>query len=188
MGRFGFFGAIGATFALWYERIISGEWLLVMLRYGFDGGWWLIKGACQIVAAAFVLIVTGNGSAPHVPNVGSDQTLTVTQPLADSFRVGLQRAPWAQNDTHPAIWTVLGDKYWVVIRGSLDRDSHADARGAPVERQCLHLYAAPAVQDAGQYIAPQPYLVADMMIKWPEVVTECRMSGQSTFQFPALQS
>jgi hypothetical protein len=98
-----------------------------------------------------------------------------------AFRDVLNRTKWTTGDTPPAVWHVNGVDYWVVVRGTVDASSHADARGRPIERHCLQLYASEAVTDAGSYLTPSPYLAAGWWMKWPQHAAECRMPGKGNY-------
>jgi hypothetical protein len=101
--------------------------------------------------------------------------------LDAAFRDALSRTKWTNGDTPPAVWHVNGVDYWIVFRGAVDADSHADARGHPVERHCLELYAREAVIDAGAYLTPSPYLAGGFWMKWPQRAVECRMPGKGNY-------
>ena len=52
--------------------------------------------------------------------------------------------------------SIGGEPYWLMFRGDIDASSYSDNHGNPVEMRCLHLYAAKAQPDSGQYRKPSP--------------------------------
>jgi hypothetical protein len=79
-------------------------------------------------------------------------------------------------DSKPIVHAIEGRSYWVVIRGEIDKTSHADQHGNPAPRHCQHYFAAPAQFDAAPpaaYITPQPYGWFCHM-RWPEVAAQCQ--------------
>lgn len=115
--------------------------------------------------------------APSIPAPDDEHAA-----LDAAFREALSRAKWLNGDTPPAVWHVNGVDYWIVLRGAVDADSHADAHGHPVERHCLKLYASEAVTDAGAYLTPSPYLAGGLWMRWPQRAAECRMPGKENYR------
>ena len=95
---------------------------------------------------------------------------------AAEWRRVLSGFAWSEGDTAPKIYSLGGTDIWVLVRGKIDALSHSDARGQPIERHCLHLYAAKAERDAGAYLSPHPYNFIGVLT-WSERAAECRMPG-----------
>jgi hypothetical protein len=83
--------------------------------------------------------------------------------------------PWVAGDTRPAIFTMDGVPYWLVVRGTIDDKSHADTGGRPIKRHCLQIFASKAVEDQGAYLAPEPYALWGQWMRWPQRAAACRM-------------
>ncbi len=135
--------------------------------------------AAAALAAAFVFGGWRVWIAQAAPDqVGqADDNTGLNAALADV----LSRAKWGAGDSAPATVRANGSEYWIVVRGTVDPASHVDARGRPLERHCLQLYASPALPDAGAYIAPSPYLAFGQWMKWPQRAAECRMPGKVNY-------
>jgi hypothetical protein len=79
-------------------------------------------------------------------------------------------------DSKPTVHVIAGRSYWIVIRGEMDKTSHADKFGDPAWRHCQHYFAAPAQYDVAppaDYLTPHPYSWLGHM-KWPEVAAQCQ--------------
>jgi hypothetical protein len=79
-------------------------------------------------------------------------------------------------DSKPIVHAIEGRSWWVIIRGAMDKTSHADPSGNPDARHCQHYFAAPAQFDPAPpaaYLAPQPYGWFGRMT-WPEVAMQCQ--------------
>lgn len=142
------------------------------------------KVASVAVAAA---IASGGSWWWWTAQAAPDQQSAAT--VADPARAALEAAMrdvlggmrWGGGDTAPRVVTVGGTPMWVVVRGSVDEHSHADARGQPIARHCLQLYASEAVRDAGAFVTPSPYLAFGVGMKWPMRAAECRMPGARNY-------
>lgn len=150
--------------------------LFVMLN------WRMIAVACVVVAAGFGGWRVWNAeAAPDKAPVGQAAEDSANAALDAALADGLSRARWSAGDTVPVTMRVGGVDYWIVVRGTVDQASHADARGRPVERHCLQLYASEAVRDAGAFLAPSPYLAFGQWMKWPQRAAVCRMPGERNY-------
>ena len=134
---------------------------------------------------AAVLAVVGFGGSSYFwlsPVVHSFAAAVEADPnpaVDAGLRAYLGRAAWVRGDSAPVAVTVAGSAFWIVLRGTLDADSHADAHGRPIARHCLQLYARPAVSDDGAFLTPHPYLAFGWLITWPVRAAECRLSGRA---------
>ena len=137
----------------------------LVLTVGSGGGWWWWSN---------------EEAAPDKPVAAADDR---AQAAVDAeLRDRLSRTKWGVDDTAPAIATLYGVPYWVVVRGNVDAQSHADAQGRPIERHCLQLFASRAVPDAGAFVTPSPYVALGTWLKWPQRAAECRMPGTRNYQ------
>jgi hypothetical protein len=84
-------------------------------------------------------------------------------------------AVWDQGFDKPFV-AKIGDKpYWVMIRGDTDTGSFSDRLGHTISMRCLHVFAAEAEADSGQFRKPHPYALFGFgWLSWPERVTQCR--------------
>jgi hypothetical protein len=144
-------------------RMVAG--VIVMTTLG-SGGWWWWSTA---------------QAAPDQPPVATAED-SARAAVDAALRDVLSRTRWGDGDTAPVVVTVGGVPYWIVVRGSVDAQSHADAKGQPVPRHCLQLYASEAVRDAGAFVTPAPYLAFGQWMKWPQRAAECRMPGTRNYQ------
>ena len=131
---------------------------------------------------AFVALVAGLAvggwrwwSGNAVPDVSAAASPALSS-LDAAFLDLLKREAWGEGDSPPRLANVEGVQYWIVLRGSLDPDSHVNAAGHALERRCLRLFASEAVPDAGAYLTPAPYFV--WWMKWPQRAAECRLAGR----------
>jgi hypothetical protein len=103
----------------------------------------------------------------------------------DSFNALAAGTPWhAGGDLRPVVRTADGQPYWVTARFDANA-AHYNAEGEAVTVQCVHLFAAPAVADAGVYLEPHPYSLFGLgWLTWPERGVSCkpRASGNGTAQ------
>jgi hypothetical protein len=90
------------------------------------------------------------------------------------LRATLDEATWGEGWSEPAASSIAGEPYWIMFRGNIDASSYSDSHGQPVDMRCLHLYAAPAQPDSGQYFKPSPRFLG--WVKWPEVAMQCKPS------------
>jgi hypothetical protein len=146
------------------------------------------RGAVAGVAVAASLISGGwwwwskaQAAPDPLPVAATDQS---PRAIADGMlREVLSRARWGAGDTGPVIVRVNKDTdMWVVLRGTVDARSHSDARGRPIERHCLRLFAHEATRDGGTFITPSPYLAFGALMKWPVRAAECRMPGERNYE------
>jgi hypothetical protein len=144
-------------------RMVAG---VVVVAAGCSGGWWWWSTA---------------QAAPDQQPVATAED-AARAALDAAMRDVLGNMRWGEGDTAPRVVTVGGAPYWVVVRGSVDEQSHADAKGRPVPRHCLQLYASEAVRDAGAFVTPAPYLAFGQWMKWPMRAAECRMPGTRNYQ------
>jgi hypothetical protein len=63
----------------------------------------------------------------------------------------------------------------------VDAGSHSDARGRPIDRHCLQLFAHEAARDAGAFVTPSPYLAFGKFMTWSAHAAECRMPGDKNY-------
>jgi hypothetical protein len=82
---------------------------------------------------------------------------------------------WGEGFDKPFV-TKIGDKsYWVIVRGDTDTRSFSDRQGHTISMRCLHVFAAQAQADSGQFRKPHPYALFGFgWLSWPERVTQCR--------------
>ena len=74
----------------------------------------------------------------------------------------------------PVVMIAAGQPYWVIARFDANW-SHENASGAVVMVKCVHIYASPAVRDAGVFLKAHPYsLFGWGWISWPERGTSCK--------------
>jgi hypothetical protein len=143
--------------------------------------WFMVNWRMVGVATAVVVLSCGGGwvwwSADAAPDRGS-----VTSAVNAAFDDALSRTRWGEGETDPRIVTVGNAPYWVLVRGFVDTGSRADARGRPVPRHCLKLYAAEAERDQGVYVTPSPYFAFGLWMTWPLRAAECRMPGTRNYQ------
>ena len=78
---------------------------------------------------------------------------------------GVASATWSEGWNEPFARAIAGKPYWLMFRGDIDASHYSDSRSRPVEMRCLHLYAAPAQPDSGQYRKPSPRLLG--FVRWP---------------------
>jgi hypothetical protein len=93
----------------------------------------------------------------------------------DSFNALAAGTPWhAGGDLRPVVRTADGQPYWVTARFDANA-AHYNAEGEAVTVQCVHLFADPAVADAGVYLEPHPYsLFGFGWLTWPERGVSCK--------------
>jgi hypothetical protein len=145
--------------------------------------WVMLNWRMMAAAALTALFVFGGWrvwnaqAAPGHAQTGHSDNSALDAALADM----LSRAKWGAGDSAPVAVQVNGSAYWIVIRGTVDPASHADARGRLIVRHCLQLYASEAVRDDGVFIAPSPYLAFGQWMKWPQRAALCRMPGKARY-------
>jgi hypothetical protein len=80
----------------------------------------------------------------------------------------------ATEASDPVVMIAAGQPYWVIARFDANW-SHENASGAVVMVKCVHIYASPAVRDAGVFLKAHPYsLFGWGWISWPERGTSCK--------------
>jgi hypothetical protein len=92
------------------------------------------------------------------------------------LRAAVASATWGEGWSEPFARVVGGEPWWVMFRGDIDASSYSDGHGHPVEMRCLHLYAAPAQPDSGQYFKPSPRNFLGW-VNWPELAVQCKASS-----------
>jgi len=98
---------------------------------------------------------------------------------SDAVNAGLRAtvaaATWGEGWGEPFASKIGGEPYWLMFRGDIDASNYSDSHGNPVEMRCLHLYAAPAEPDSGQYrkASPRNFLG---WVNWPELAMQCKPS------------
>lgn len=149
--------------------------------------WFMVNWRKVAAGMAVAAFVSGGGwlwwdarAAPDQQPVASDDPTHAATDTA--LRDVLGRMRWGDGDSAPLVVTVNGAPWWVIARGGIDAESHADARGQPVARHCLQLYAAKAVPDAGAFVTPEPYRALGLGLRWPQRAAECRMPGTRNYQ------
>jgi hypothetical protein len=159
-----------AALAVRIAALRSALWVML--------NWRMIAGAVVVVVAGFGGWRVWNAqAAPDKAPLGEAENAAFNTVFADV----LSRAKWSAGDAVPVTVRIAGSDWWIVVRGSVDADSHADARGHPIERHCLQLYAHEAVRDAGAFLAPSPYFAFGQWMKWPMRAAECRMPGKANY-------
>jgi hypothetical protein len=97
-------------------------------------------------------------------------------PAAEAgLRAVANAAVWDQGFNTPFVTQIGGDPYWIMLRGDTDTDAFSDRQGRTISMRCLHVFAAPAQADFGQFRKPQPYALFGFgWLRWPERVKQCR--------------
>lgn len=90
-----------------------------------------------------------------------------------ALRETVESATWGEGLSEPVARMIAGQPYWVLFRGDVDSSSYSDGDGRPLQMRCLHLYAAPAVPDSGEYRRPSPRNFLGW-IQWPELAMQCK--------------
>jgi hypothetical protein len=80
---------------------------------------------------------------------------------------------WKEGYGQPFVRVIAGKPYWVLTFGDSDTSDHATAQGGPVGLHCVHVYAAPAEPDFGQFVKASPYRFG-WWVKWPERAVDCK--------------
>jgi hypothetical protein len=80
---------------------------------------------------------------------------------------------WRDGYGQPFVRVIAGKPYWVLTFGDTDTSDHATAQGGPIGLHCVHVYAAPAEADFGQYVKVNPYRFG-WWLKWPERAVDCK--------------
>lgn len=142
--------AAGTVLFLWWERIISFEWIAP-----------LAKGFVQIVAA---LLVVSPSSLDIIP---ASFTPYEQKELTDVAKL----LPFSTAETKAVYEPAL--KLWVLARGSVDSESYVDAQGRAVNRNCTFIYAARGVEKNGYLEKPVPYVAGYLV--WREAARYCSM-------------
>lgn len=110
------------------------------------------------------------------------ETAVHREAVDDSFNALAAATPWqVSGELRPVVRIADGQPYWVTARFDANA-AHYNADGEAVTVQCVHLYAAPAVRDAGVYLEPHPYSLFGVgWLTWPERGASCkpRASGNN---------
>jgi hypothetical protein len=88
------------------------------------------------------------------------------------------RTTWGLGFDQPFVATIAGKPYWLLLRGEVKESGYVDNVNRPVVMRCLHIFAAPAEAESGQYHAAQPY--AWGLLQWPERLVDCQKSPDQT--------
>jgi hypothetical protein len=142
---------------------------------------WFSTNWRWVAAFSMVLVLGYGGWRWSNAEAAPDQQQVAKTTLDASFSDVLSRSKWSEGDTTPVAITLVGASYWVVVRGTLDAKTHSDAWGHPITRHCVSLYAHEAVQDAGAFITPHPYLAFGVWLKWSQRAAECRVQGKANY-------
>jgi hypothetical protein len=95
---------------------------------------------------------------------------------ADAGLRSLARATvWGEGFERPFVATVAGKPMWVLLRGEINTSAFADAKAHAVVMHCVHVFAAPAEPNSGQYRSVDPYWFFGWL-RWPERVVHCQPS------------
>jgi len=84
-------------------------------------------------------------------------------------------ATWGEWFDKPFVTTVAGKPMWVLLHGEIDASGFANTRGQTVVMRCVHVFAAPAEPDSGEYRSADPYLFS-IWLRWPERAVQCQPS------------
>jgi hypothetical protein len=126
----------------------------------------LVTGVAVFAATGWTLIPTETTEHRSVV----DHRFNV---LADKMSwavVGSDSSP----PPRPIVRVIDGEPYWVAFRYDANA-SHLNADGETVVVHCVHLFAAPAVADAGVYLKPRPYSLFGLgWLTWPERGMSCK--------------
>lgn len=163
-----------AALAARNAKLRSALWVMM--------NWRMVAGVAVVAAGGFGGWRVWNAeAAPDKAPIGQAADDSANASLNAALADVLSRAKWGAGDTAPVTVRVNGFEWWIVIRGTVDQKSHVDARGRPIERHCLQLYASEAERDAGAFITPTPYLAFGQWMKWPQRAAECRMPGKVNY-------
>jgi hypothetical protein len=125
---------------------------------------WKISSA---VAAALLVVVTGS--------CAYQRYWSRTYAVNAGLRAAVAEATWGEGWGEPFAARIGGEPYWVMYRGDIDATSYSDRDSHPVEMRCVHLYAAPASPNFGEYLKPSPRNFLGW-VTWPELAVKCRLS------------
>lgn len=125
---------------------------------------WRMVGAG---AAALLGVVTGYWSY--------ERYFSRSDAVMAGLRAAVASATWSEGWSEPMAARIGGEPYWLMFKGDIDASSYSDRYSRPVEMRCLHLFAAPARPDSGEYLIPSPRNFLGW-VKWPELATHCERS------------
>jgi hypothetical protein len=122
--------------------------------------------------------MVGAGAAALVAAVSGYWAYERYWSRSDAVTAGLHAAvasaTWGEGWSEPVALRIGGEPYWLMFRGNIDASNYSNRNGRAVEMRCLHLYAAPAQPDSGQYLKPSPRFLG--VVTWPEVGMQCKPS------------
>jgi hypothetical protein len=123
--------------------------------------------------------MVGAGAAALLVVVAGGWTYERYWSRSDAVTAGLRAtvasATWGEGWGEPFASRIGGEPYWLMFRGDIDASNYSDSHGNPVEMRCLHLYAAPAEPDSGQYRKASPRNLLGW-VNWPELAMQCKPS------------
>jgi hypothetical protein len=156
----------------WRKAFASWETVARQLRrlreyIAFNRGR-VIGGAAVLTMGAVALNFYGPGTGPAA--------VAERQKVERALNAMAANWQWGEGETEPQVHPVAGLAYWVIGRGYIETDLHADASGQPVEMHCIQIYAKPAVADSGAYLKPASRTAPFGSFSWPERATSCRPS------------
>jgi hypothetical protein len=144
-----------------------------------------VKAHWQQLAAATAVPVIGLAAWCFWP----DETRMHREAVDNGFTRLAASTPWQASGQYstPVVRPADGQSYWVTAKFDANT-THFDANGRPVLVQCVHLYAAPAVADAGAYFKPSPFALFGWgWLTWPERGMSCRpVKNDTAAQLSAL--
>lgn len=93
-----------------------------------------------------------------------------------ALRTIARSATWGQWFDKPFVApSIAGKPIWVLLHGEIDADDFEDSTGQPVVMRCVHVFAAPAEPDSGEYRSADPYFFS-LWRRWPERLVHCQPS------------
>ena len=142
------------------------------LRRRLNALLWLKKHGRGLAVAAAVPLIAGAAWCFYPTETAAHRAAVNARFNAVAGDIRWQAA--AVDDAPVVVNLAAGEAYWVAVRFD-QNTAHENAAGEPVTVRCVHLYAAPAVADAGAYLKPHPYsLFGFGWLTWPERGTSCK--------------
>jgi hypothetical protein len=154
----------------WRKAFVSKEAVAARLRLVRE---WIAFNRARAAGGAAVLAIGAVCWNFYGPGTGP-AAVAEREKLDKAFYAMAASWSWGEGETEPRVYTVERQSYWVIGRGNIESDNHADAFGQPVEMHCLHLYARPAVADYGAYLKPGSRNAPFGPFSWPERATSCK--------------